>query len=141
MSDPTPAQLLAAARAVERSPAVYAGSSSWARAAAFLARLALEAATDQFWAGLGHDLSGCSWRTKLLGLGWFTGDAEAAHEVHQTWAALSRACHHHPYEMAPTAAELERWLRQVDGAFVVLGAARAGSWPSSDGSASLPQAR
>jgi len=28
-------------------------------------------------------------------------------------AALSRACHYHPYELAPTAAELTGWLDQA----------------------------
>ncbi len=29
------------------------------------------------------------------------------------YAALSRACHYHPYELAPTAAELTGWLDQA----------------------------
>jgi hypothetical protein len=28
-------------------------------------------------------------------------------------AALSQACHYHPYELAPTAAELTSWLDQL----------------------------
>ena len=34
--------------------------------------------------------------------------------LHETWGALSRACHHHPYELAPTAAELARWIEVVE---------------------------
>jgi hypothetical protein len=28
-------------------------------------------------------------------------------------AALSRVCHYHPYELAPTASELTRWLKET----------------------------
>jgi len=31
----------------------------------------------------------------------------------QVFAALSSACHYHPYELAPTAAELTSWLDQA----------------------------
>jgi hypothetical protein len=30
------------------------------------------------------------------------------------YAALSEACHYHAYELAPTAAELTRWITAVD---------------------------
>jgi hypothetical protein len=29
------------------------------------------------------------------------------------WAVLSRVCHHHPYELAPTGAELEMWVDEA----------------------------
>ena len=31
-----------------------------------------------------------------------------------TEAALSRACHYHPYELAPSAAELTSWISDVE---------------------------
>jgi hypothetical protein len=34
--------------------------------------------------------------------------------VAHAWAALSHACHHHPYELSPTAEELERWMDTVE---------------------------
>lgn len=44
-------------------------------------------------------------------------------------AALSRACHYHPYELAPTAAELLGWL---DGtAQIVTRMEEAGAAPAS----------
>ncbi len=33
--------------------------------------------------------------------------------AYQVWGALSRACHHHSYELAPTAGELEGWITWV----------------------------
>ena len=43
------------------------------------------------------------------------GDAleTLAHQVAFTYAALSNACHYHPYELAPTAAELGGWIEDV----------------------------
>jgi hypothetical protein len=33
-------------------------------------------------------------------------DQEAARDASYAWSALSRACHHHAYELPPTASEL-----------------------------------
>jgi hypothetical protein len=44
----------------------------------------------------------------------YLGDADLAARAGHAWSALSRACHHHPYELAPTAAELQGWLAVVD---------------------------
>lgn len=41
-------------------------------------------------------------------------DHELADGVRVTRSALSRACHHHPYELAPTVAELSHWITQVE---------------------------
>jgi hypothetical protein len=30
------------------------------------------------------------------------------------WWALTRACHHHPYELAPTGVEIEWWVSSVE---------------------------
>jgi hypothetical protein len=35
-------------------------------------------------------------------------------QLHETWGALSRACHHHPYELSPTAGELVTWIEMVE---------------------------
>ncbi len=34
--------------------------------------------------------------------------------VDTAWSALSRACHHHPYEIDPTAEELRGWIKVAD---------------------------
>lgn len=127
----SPRQLLAAARTIESTAAVLPGATSWARSAAFMARLSLESAVDQRWRSLGHDLAECSWRTKLLALRWFAPEASAA-SIHQTWTSLSRACHHHHYELAPTATELEGWFDQVDAALLAL------TTPPAHGAAPIP---
>ena len=41
------------------------------------------------------------------------GDKEIGTQIAYTWAALSCACHFHPYELAPTAAELTGWIDDV----------------------------
>ena len=33
--------------------------------------------------------------------------------IGHAWSALSRACHHHAYELAPTAGELQSWFLVV----------------------------
>jgi hypothetical protein len=37
-----------------------------------------------------------------------------AGRVAYAWNALSHACHHHAYELAPTLAELADWIRTVE---------------------------
>ena len=44
----------------------------------------------------------------------YLGDRGLAGEIVFTWSALSDACHHHAYELAPTAAELDRRLDAVE---------------------------
>jgi hypothetical protein len=39
---------------------------------------------------------------------------ELAGSVAFTWGALSNACHHHVYELAPTAQELSLWADTVE---------------------------
>jgi hypothetical protein len=48
----------------------------------------------------------------LLPLPQFAGP-EAALLAREAWLGLSRAAHHHAYELAPTAAELRRWHANV----------------------------
>lgn len=31
--------------------------------------------------------------------------------VRHAWAVLSAACHHHPYDVAPSSHELREWIR------------------------------
>ena len=40
-------------------------------------------------------------------------DHDTATRTAYLLAALSRACHYHPYELAPTAAELTSWLDEA----------------------------
>jgi hypothetical protein len=109
----TPDELLAAARRlVERPDAATAGL--WPRAAAFLARQALETALASLWTAQPRAgaLATSAMRSQLLCLAAYL-DTDTATRAAYLSAALSRACHYHPYELAPTAAELTRWLTET----------------------------
>jgi hypothetical protein len=109
----TPDDLLAAARdLISRDDAATAGV--WPRTAALLARQALEGSIDQVWARR-PDTAGLaerSMRTQLICLPAYINPGLATRAAY-VWAALSSACHHHPYELPPTAAELTGWLDEV----------------------------
>lgn len=83
-------------------------AGAWSRAAAWSIRLAIEQALHQLWAETVPALNNCSMRAQLLTLPKFVADALAA-DVSELWHALSRAAHHHEYELAPTASELRSW--------------------------------
>lgn len=109
----TPVETLVMARQLlQRADGKTAGL--WPRAAALLARQALESSLDFYWRSRGLALGACSTRAQLLCLGGYLKDGQLAREAHHAWAALSRACHHHPYELAPTAEELEGWVKAVE---------------------------
>ena len=109
----TSEELLAEARRlVARPNAATAGV--WPRTAALLARQALELALDGLW-GVRPQTAGlaaASMRSQLLCLTAYLGEDAAARAAY-LFAALSRACHYHCYELAPTAAELDRWLSET----------------------------
>ena len=106
----TPAALVEQARAVVRRGSVGA----WPRAAALLARQALEAAMDQLWAARAPELSNLSARAQLTCLPEYLRDRALAGEVAFSWSVLSDACHAHAYELGPTAPELEARFEVVD---------------------------
>jgi hypothetical protein len=110
MSDP--AQLVGMARELltHASPKT---AGLWPRAAALLARNALEMAVDDYWARRRIPLTSCPTLAQLICLREYLGDDDLAGRVHHAWNALSRACHQHPYELAPTAAELGALLDTV----------------------------
>jgi hypothetical protein len=85
----------------------------WPRASALLALQALEATMLRVWERHRLDLQGCSMRTQLICLRSYLEDAKLAARAGHAWSALSRACHHHPYELAPTSAELRSWFLAV----------------------------
>jgi hypothetical protein len=88
----------------------------WPRTAAFLIRAALELELRAFWDCTEPGTGEASMRAQLLVLATNSPPgAETARDVAATWHALSRACHHHPYELAPTAAELRTWHTAVTG--------------------------
>ena len=86
----------------------------WPRVSALLACQALEATLLRLWELQTLDLQSCSMRAQLICLRTYLGDRDLATRSGHAWSALSGACHHHPYELAPTAAELQTWFSVVD---------------------------
>jgi hypothetical protein len=117
----TPADLLAAARSVLQHHADTA-IGGWPRAVALLARQALEQALVALWASSQETagLSQCTMKTQLICLPAYV-EPGIARETSYIWAALSNACHYHPYELAPTAAELSRWITAVASLITAIG--------------------
>ena len=85
----------------------------WPRAAAILGRQALEIALDQLWSYAAPGVENAPVRAQLTCLTEYI-DARLASRVRYTWHGLSAACHHHLYELPPTASELEGWLADVE---------------------------
>ena len=109
----TPNELLGAAKAIMQRPDPLI-TGIWPRAAALLARQALEAAMRDLWASKPQatGMSRGTMRSQLLCLTAYLDPATASRAAY-LHGALSRACHYHPYELAPTAAELTGWLDQT----------------------------
>ncbi|MBO4210528.1 hypothetical protein [Micromonospora echinofusca] len=107
----TPTELLdhAAALMVQPSPSMR---RCWQRGCACLTRLALEQGLDLYWQQVAPTVAHCPMRHQLLVLPAFAGP-EAARIARTAWHGLSRAMHHHSYELAPVVAELRSWHRDV----------------------------
>ena len=86
----------------------------WPRAAALLTRQVLEETLDGLWSKIHPGMARASRATQLACLGLMITDAGLVADVRSAWASLSRACHHHHYELGPTAAELDRWILQTE---------------------------
>lgn len=108
---PTPSELLRVAE-ILLFEKTEASAGRWPRAVAILCRQALEGALDDFWRAKAPGVETASERAQLLCVRTYLSAGLAARAEH-TWTALSRACHHHAYELAPTALELAGWLRSV----------------------------
>ena len=85
----------------------------WPRAAALLARQALEMGLQGYFAKHGWKLEGCSTRAQLLCLRELAG-TEVARDATYGHNYLSHLCHHHPYELAPLSVELRSTLELVE---------------------------
>jgi hypothetical protein len=107
----TPAELLAEA---DRLLAIVVPGTRgrWPRACAWLIRMALEKALDDYWAQVLPEAAGCGMRPQLLLLPRYAGSTTAG-EARDAWLGLAEATHHHAYDLAPTAAELRGWHAQV----------------------------
>jgi hypothetical protein len=87
----------------EASPATVA---IWPRAVALLTRQALEEALRSYWADHAPGAERLTMRAQLTCLRAYLSSADLARDVTFTWHALSRATHHHAYELDPTREEL-----------------------------------
>ena len=87
----------------------------WPRVTAVLVRGALEDALDELWDATEPACKDASGRAQLLLLPhYLTDDPDLVADVREAWSGLSRACHHHAYELPPTSAELRGWWVTVD---------------------------
>jgi hypothetical protein len=109
---PAPAILATGARRALQPSAGW--GSAWPRAAAFLARQALEDAVAMVWHGQVLPMRSANATAQMVSLPFYLADQDLAKRVRQCWSSLSNACHAHPYELAPTVSELEGWLTVVD---------------------------
>jgi hypothetical protein len=108
----TPTDLLAAAqRLLDRPDARTAGI--WPRAAALLARQALEQGLDGYWRSKGLKLADLATKPQLICLAEYLGDSGVAGRASHAWSSLTQACHHHPYELQASHSELRGWLAAV----------------------------
>ncbi len=93
---------------------VTTGGGWWPRATGLLLRAALERELAAYWARVAPGVEQCPMRAQLAVLRRpeYAG-VHIATDVAAAWLALSRACHHHAYDLAPTAIELRTWSRSV----------------------------
>ncbi len=98
---------------------------AWPRACAWLLRHELEVAMDRYWARVCPEIAKTTvQRPKLLLLGHYAGP-ELGRRSSYLWWALSRAGHHHPYELGITAAELTRLRAELTSIVTLLDHAEA----------------
>ena len=122
---PSPTELLAAADELLSEPRP-ASAGWWPKAVALLTRQALERSMESLWLVKAPAVASVSARAQLLCLRSFI-DRGLAQRADATWASLSRACHDHPYELPPTAAELARWFETTETVVREVGRAEEGA--------------
>ena len=115
-----PERLLQAARGLLRAAGAQARGAS-SRAASHLTRQALELGLDRFWLQKEPKLAQASQRSQFICLPQYVSEKVVARRAWWTWCALSEACHHHVYELAPTGAEVERWIGDTEALLIALG--------------------
>jgi hypothetical protein len=87
----------------------------WPRASALLARHALEQLLDDFWAMTAPSVAATrNIRAQLIALRGYPPVRDSASPVAAAYAGLCRGCHHHPYELPPTRAELDGLIAAVE---------------------------
>jgi hypothetical protein len=121
-----PQEILAAARQLlDRTTTTVPGV--WSRAAALLGRQAFEIGLDEHWRSRGVPLDRLATRPQLICLNAYLPNRDVAARASHAWSALSRACHHHPYELTASPGELRGWLDAVGDALAALAVPTAGA--------------
>ena len=106
-------QLQWARRMLDHADAATAGI--WPRASALLARHALEELLEAFWTVHAPPLARANRRAQMVALRGYPAVAAAVPSIRVAYAGLSSGCHHHPYELPPTRAELDGLIAVVEG--------------------------
>lgn len=107
----SPVDLLGYARTVlNETGAIPRAQKS--RAAALLARQALEEVVIELCENEGADMRSAKMRTRLISLRVLLGSG-VADLAEVTWGGLSQSCHHHAFELAPTVGEVQHLIDQV----------------------------
>ena len=112
MLPPTPRELLGLADDVLTAPPPGL-AGRWPTAVALMLRQSLEGLLHDLWRAIAPRVDLASETTQLLCLRSQI-DPGLARRVAYAWAALSRASHHHAYELPPTATELGAWFETVE---------------------------
>lgn len=107
----TPAELIGHARAILAGQHGIPAAQT-TRAAAILARQALEDITRRLCVAANADLARANERSRLVVLRWLVGDG-TADLAGAAWWGLSRLCHHHAYELTPTVGEVAHLVDQA----------------------------
>jgi hypothetical protein len=107
----TAASLLGQARAI-LSGQHPVPRSQVARAAAIITRQALEDSVRELCNGWGITDPRANMRSKLVTMR-VLGDETTSELAATAWWGLCNACHHHAYELTPTAAEVRYLIDQV----------------------------
>ena len=102
---------LVAARTVLDEPGALGRAAR--RSAAFLIRTSLESTLRVFLNRAAPGATAANFTVRLHCLLHLHEDHELAARVAWTWAALSRATHHHGYEIPPPRRDLDRWMATV----------------------------
>lgn len=82
------------------------------RAAAFVARQAVEDAVKRLCLDVGADLPRANERSRLIVLRCVV-DADVAEAAHTAWSGLSRYCHRHAFELSPTPDEVRHLIERA----------------------------
>lgn len=107
----TPADLLALADAILDGSITVPGASA-ARGAAVIARQVLEESVERRCRELAGTVGRPTFRSQLVLLREL-GDPVVAERARVAWDGLSRACHHHSYELQPTVTEVRILVGRV----------------------------